>query len=109
MGADNWAICPRCLKKKIEAHQKATQEAINAVESSYGKVTIEEFEALVRNLRELEGRDPSEIPEKDFTLREDYEIGTDESGTFGVNYRCSCKECGFSFKYNHDEQVESNA
>jgi len=35
------------------------------------------------------------------TLREDWDIGIDEYGLFEINYRASCRECGFDFKYEY--------
>ena len=40
--------------------------------------------------------------ETNFTLREDFKIGTDSNGIFSVDYCCSCKECGFKFKFEKE-------
>ncbi len=40
------------------------------------------------------------------TLREDYEMWTDETGLFQVFYECSCKECGLEFKFEHKERLD---
>lgn len=79
MSADNWGVCPQC---KVKANQ--------AVVSSYGKVSEEEYIALInKRVRANEKQ----------TLREDYEIGTDKDGIFEINYGCSCSTCGFNYEY----------
>jgi hypothetical protein len=42
-------------------------------------------------------------PEVKRTLREDYELGTEEDGEFYVTYRCSCNVCGYAAKFEHKE------
>lgn len=94
MGADNWAICPRC-KKKAEADYA---DAVRAAGEAYGKVSAEEY---VRMVAALPQEEPDLIP----TLREDYELGTSEDGKFYVIYSGGCNVCGFSHKFRHDEQL----
>ena len=93
MGADNWAACPKCKFKK----ENAVIEARLQVEKSYGKVTSDKFLSLINDISNKENE------EQEKTLREDYEIGMDEYGSFSINYRASCSEC--QFKYNYDYTV----
>lgn len=93
MSADNWRECPKCLKDAI-----ARKEALaNKVIESYGKISAEEYLSLV-----AEQQEPI-VP--DVTLREDWDIFTDETGIFLVSYRCSCSKCGFSYRFKHEEQT----
>jgi hypothetical protein len=47
------------------------------------------------------------IPKPDLsTLREDYEIGTDDKSRFYVIYHCHCKICGFDYSFRHEEQLK---
>lgn len=85
MSADNWGVCPKC---KRLAEQKAV--------SAYGKVSEEEYLATLAN------RDKAA---KEQNLREDYEVGTDKDGKFYVSYGCSCDKCGFSFEFNHKQNL----
>jgi len=39
------------------------------------------------------------------TLREDYELGIYEDGTFEVSYHAHCSECEFKFSYKHEEKA----
>jgi len=87
MSADNWGECPRCTG----AVKKQLTEA-------YGKVSIEEYEKLQRDLEEVPAN----------TLREDYEIGI-RNEVFSVSYHASCQYpgslgragCGFQFQFTH--------
>lgn len=92
MSADNWGICPRC-KVVAEASRMAKELAAT---NAYGKVSADEWKRL-----DAEASSPILL---DQTLREDFEVGMDEDGTFGVDYRASCR-CGFSFAYEHNEKV----
>jgi hypothetical protein len=78
MSADNWATCPRCMANARA--EKARQEA-EAV-AAYGVKSVDEY----LKLRELAETDIDLEP----TLREDYEISIDDTGTFDVNYRAWC-------------------
>jgi hypothetical protein len=94
MSADNWGVCPRCLKKQIETQAKKVQE----VNDSYGKVSQEVY---MKNLEDLQRRKLIE----EFTLREDYDIGVDGDGEFHIDYRASCENCGLEFGYKHAEVI----
>lgn len=87
MGADNWAICPRCRVTTMTNHKIAEQRA----KTAYGAVSEDEYHRLLAAAaKEVELKQ---------TLREDYEIGIGEDGTFDVNYRSSCDVCGFRYEY----------
>lgn len=94
MSADNWTICPKC-KLAFEVEQQRQSENLN---KSYGRLPVDEWLARRDKIKVV----PSV---QDTTLREDYEIGTDEDGTFSISYSCSCA-CGFSWKYKHSEDVQ---
>ena len=86
MSADNWGICPKCIKAKNKR-----------IEEAYGKVSRKEYERML-----------SEINKNDIglrTLREDYEIYTDGDGIFSIRYSCRCSDCGFYHTFKHAEAV----
>lgn len=92
MGADNWAICPRCqerVRREIKAREQAAIDA-------YGRVPVDEWKAL-DNAAKI-------IPEPEYQFREDYEIGVHE-GQFSINYRGSCRVCDLSVSFVHEETV----
>lgn len=91
MSADNWTICPKCKTNKEDAKKKARLEA----EKSYGKITPGEFLSLMNDISSNENK------EQERTLREDYEIGMDEYGSFSINYSAICGDCGFKYKYDY--------
>jgi hypothetical protein len=41
----------------------------------------------------------------DNTLREDYEIGVNDTGEFEIVYSCRCNTCGFVFTFKHKQQL----
>lgn len=93
MGADNWAICPRCRVKAIKQRQKLYAKA----DKAYGVKTPDEYRALF-----VEAQQPLELKQ---TLREDYGIGVGIDGMFGVDYHARC-ECGFNFEYKNEQLAE---
>ncbi len=95
MSADNWTICPKCIK----THKDARDKAIASVRAQYGKLTSDEF---IAKLRDAEAAKPTPTQE---TLREDYELGTSKEGVFMVSYSCGCSECGFTFKHRYEQDV----
>jgi hypothetical protein len=97
MSADNWTRCPACRAKALAEYVAAKRK----LDADYGKVPVEAFVARRDALK-----DP---PQLEDTLREDYEIGVLPGGEFIVRYSCSCsKNCGFSHKYKHSEQLAVN-
>jgi len=97
MGADNWGVCPRCEKN----HQKEIEKRNKALAAAYGKLPVDEFLALKKDTEDFTNKEPEQ------TLREDYGIGTEADGKFSVGYRCSCKTCGFTFNFEHTEQLKT--
>jgi hypothetical protein len=97
MGADNWTICPNCIRKIEDAKAKLIEKANKA----YGKVKPEEYLTMLKSTE-------TEV-ELDRTFREDYDIGTTGDGHFQVNYRSSCTECSFSYKYKIEKDVFEEA
>ena len=95
MSADNWTICPRCLNN----WKTSVNADLEAAKDSYGKIPQEEF---IQKLATAEVKAKVMIQP---TLREDYEIGADEKGMFGVSYTCTCNVCGFTFRYEYQEKL----
>lgn len=97
MSADNWAICPRCF---AEAARQMAERA-NRVETGYGVLSLEEFDALRAEV--AAGVDEEALR----TFREDYEQGTysmPPDGRYYVEYKGGCTTCGLSFAYKHEER-----
>jgi hypothetical protein len=95
MGADNWGICPKCKhnrEKEITVKEKK-------LESSYGSVALGKYQAMQAELETLKATKLIE------TLREDYEIRTDEDGEFMVSYGCKCNVCGWGHEYTNHFQA----
>lgn len=93
MSADNWAICPVCKTKAEEEKEKLTNEIVQG----YGQLPPNDYLVLIEKSKlalELKA-----------TLREDYELGVDEFGTFEVTFTASCSKCKFSFKYKDIRKV----
>ena len=95
MSADNWTICPQCCARA----EKRREAMLKKAADSYGKISPEEY----LKLREEAQKAPNVEP----TLREDYEIGMDETGFFEVAYSCACRACGFAHKHEHSERAFS--
>ena len=93
MSANNWRVCPKCKRNAEILAEKKTAKA----QEKYGKVPQEEFLALIS--------DANKTPELDQTLRENYELGTDPDGLFGVAYSCSCSICKFSFNFKKEIDI----
>lgn len=93
MSADNWAVCPLCKKRAIEARE-AKQVAAG---KAYGSVPSAEYLAMLKAIEA-----PLVFKE---TFREDYEISVGEDGEFFVSYRGGCTECSFSHAFKHTAQL----
>ena len=89
MSADNWAVCPLCVRL-------AKQEKL----ALYGKVSEEEYLDAVKRY------DKIIASSNENTLREDYDIGISKDGTFTVSYSGSCKRCGLKYQYKYSTPVE---
>lgn len=98
MGADNWAVCPKCEQKAYEDRHKLLER----IDSAYGRIPLEEFDAL----REQADK---EVDEEDYrTLREDYELGINTlEPSFYVYYEGRCNVCDFSKFFEHVERLDT--
>lgn len=96
MSADNWSVCPRCRDRAKAEKIARAQAAVDA----YGKVSAEEYAALVE--RSTEPLEPKE------TFREDYEFYGASGGTVTASYSGHCDVCGLGvdFQYEHPFYVE---
>lgn len=99
MSADNWAICPQCVKNL----ENEVTQLRNKLAENYGKIPANTYLQLVR---EVESKEKNKIT--DPTLREDYEIGIDQESTFDIVYSASCTVCSYSFKYKYQQDVSLN-
>jgi hypothetical protein len=98
MSANNWARCPRCVDSDLKKQRNEIAE-INAM---YGRITADEFVLRIEDARQ-------EVEHQE-TLREGWEIGTDDDGTFSVSYSCRCDKCGFRFSFKHEhDALQSDA
>lgn len=91
MSPREWGTCPRCQR---DARTLLAQRMKDA-EKAYGKVPIAEFDLL-----RAEADKSIDVGE---TLRENYQIGVSDDGSFCVSYSCSCK-CGFKFEFNCEKK-----
>lgn len=96
MSADNWAICPKCKQKRLDDIERKQEQ----VQKSYGKVSAIEYSRMLTEVNRLS--DATKLPHN---LREDYELGIDEDGTFSVSYEAGCRICGFRHFYKYQEKV----
>ena len=94
MSADNWAVCPRCVKQARAAEAKALAKVM----ATYGKVPVEEFDRARADIPDLD-------PEKFRTFREDYEIYGAEDGTVKVSYSGGCDTCGLSLNFSDEHPL----
>lgn len=97
MGADAYARCPRCWSK----NEKARLEIIKMLEEAYAKVTAKEYDRLL-------SENPVISTDDTETVREDYEQGILNDGTYYVNFRAQCqnKGCDFKHKFEHSEELK---
>ncbi len=131
MSADNWTICPDCVKRakalrdcfrnkyygKLDSLVftkifEVIEEAVKHIES-YSSEEFEPNEEILKLAEEREisvscygneytGSEIMQQAKASCTLREDYEQGLDEDGLIYVSYSCSC-DCGFSKDYSYKE------
>jgi len=94
MGADNWAICPRCRVTAIKGREAGAKKA----DKAYGVKSAEDYLQL-----RAEAEKPLDLGQ---TLREDYGIGVGMDGLFGVNYSARCTACGFAYEYKYEATAE---
>jgi hypothetical protein len=98
MSASNWARCPRCTAVGL----KALDERNAAVQSSYGKVPVDQFDEA----RRQHAQAVAEFERRHNTFREDYEIYGAEEGTVTVEYSGKCTECGLSLNFTDKRAIE---
>ena len=91
-----WGTCPACEKEARETKETEKKE----LAKQYGKIPPEEYIQ-----RRTEVDKPIEVEE---TLRENYELGVDMDFKFTAYYRCHCENCGFEFKFEHEQEVKGS-
>ena len=96
MKTDRWTVCPKCTRND-EARADKMDAAVKAV---YGEVTAEAYLDALKQAQEF--RKTLDEPEE--TLREDFEIGIQDS-EFSTSYRAHCDKCGFSHAFKFNEPV----
>lgn len=96
MSADAWRICPKCSVSIASKRELALIEA----DSQYGKIPVNQWTKLHDDAHSMP------IKQTEETLREDYEIYTDESGTFHVDYHCGCTICGFRHNFKYEQLLK---
>ena len=96
MGADNWAVCPKCSVN----HEAVRLKAVHDATVLYGKIAAVEYEVRIAKARAI----PPDFGST--TLREDYEIGIFSEGVFEIRYRGHCDKCGLSHVFRHREQLK---
>lgn len=94
MSADNWTICPKC-QNNSQSYLAEMESKLNA---SYGKVPSMTWKAEWNKF----SISKQSVTKPTDTLREDYEIGMLQDGSFYCSYGCSCQECGFSFAFKKE-------
>ncbi len=95
MSADNWRRCPKCLK----AAEHKRDEVIKELRDAYGIVTAEEYRKLEKAAR------VDLVAKTGEHFREDYEIGTDESGQFYVSYSGHCEKCDYGHNFSIKKHI----
>lgn len=89
MSARNWTTCPRCKQRQLVKIDKIKQQ--------YGVLSRNEYEiSLIREKQELDDICSSEF------VREDYELGIDNTGKFFISYGASCEKCDFIVSFTHN-------
>lgn len=96
MGADNWATCPRCVKR----HEKAICESSERVSAAYGTIPVDEW------MRMIDDHDQMVEAGVGRTFRENYEITGVALGEVDVEYRGTCRDCDLSVSFHDAHPVE---
>jgi len=99
MSVNNWRFCPQCLSQAIKEYETAER----TLTESYGKVSLGEF-----NIMRAQLGDPPPNKTMQLNLGEVWELGVSDTGKLSIYYGCTCRLCGFTFDFNHDEQLEIN-
>lgn len=96
MSADNWATCPRCMKRR----EAETENAEIDVAASYGEVPLDEWEEMRRRQSDLIAAEPNR------TLREDYEFHGASDGEVIAEYSASCDICDLRVSFTHQHPIK---
>ena len=94
MSADSWTTCPRCTERLDETKASEARRLADA----YGKVDLEEYEAMKSEIAKVQALTPNE------NFREDYEFYGAEDGEVTASYGGSCKDCGLKVSFKHSVQ-----
>jgi hypothetical protein len=97
MSADNWAHCPRCTQRE----QAKLDERAAAVQASYGKVPVEEFDEARRQHAEA----VKAFERRSCTFREDYSITGADTGTVTVSYSGRCSVCRINLRFTDTHPI----
>ena len=89
MSADNWTICPECLKNRTDL--------VKAARDLYGRVSKGDYEQAMEDARNV-------APQEE-TLREDYGFSL-EGSSLSIYYGCMCQDCGFTFNFNEEIDIK---
>ena len=95
MSADNWRVCPYCLRK--DHHER--EKRIEKIAAEYGKIPLDQWHSKMKEVVDVP------IKMKEQTLREDYEQGIDDAGRYYVSFRARCEACGTQFHYQREEET----
>lgn len=95
MSANEYVVCPRCVKEVTAEREKAIAKA----QAQYGKVSAEEYRRLIGVAEAMPDKP------KHPTLAEYYEFSIDAE-EFSVNFRAHCTACGFTHEYEAITAVE---
>ena len=96
MSADNWAICPKC-KQRIQREWDALNQKMK---DAYGKVSEEEYKALLQEVEKGKPRFKRDLAEY-------VDVGMSDDGILLINYRAECKipNCSFTYEYRNTIDV----
>lgn len=96
MSADNWAVCPRCLRRARARHESEERR----VQALYGQIPVEEFDAERASLKP--------VNEDEYrTFREDYEFWvTADTGEWFASYSGECSTCHLAHQFTREEPIK---
>jgi hypothetical protein len=100
VSADNWTVCPVCLVK----NKKAKEDTKRELDALYGTIDVHKFRQREAAFHEI-SNSPKKKKANDCPLREDWEMGMQESGVLFISYYCSCHDCGF--EYSHKQEIDT--
>src|SRR5687768_2812887 len=99
MSADNWEVCPRCLRR---AQVEMNVERVR-VQSLYGTVSRDEYEQAAAALP----ADSTPNEEKFRTFREDYAFYGANTGEIIAEYSGHCTVCDLSVELKAERKFWS--